>query len=395
MPDAIPTNQIVPASAPSTSAPPPDDANGDDDGVSGRWREMAQAAAGEVRERLAHVQFPRLSPGDRERIARRLREAVEMALRVPEGRPDELAAEIRTLREASPGVSATDLAWRRTRERARRAAAAGAATTVPALVPGVGTALAALGMVADWHFVAEQQRDLVLEIAALYGVELADPTSEVRGLFLASTGLALGAARAGDAAAKAASAQVARRWMSRLVPGLGAAVAGGLNYVSTLAVGRTAIARFSHEAGVEVRGLSPAAMNPALPRLRQATVTAIQAAALGDGTVPVYTREQREILEHLSQAEREELLDLAVLGAADEGVSADEETVLAHIAGELGFGPAELDEALRGARDGVQSVRGRFTRLVGRAGRGGAETARHLWSRARRLSSRGEHAPGD
>ena len=394
MPATHPPDRNSPAAAPSSHALAPLGPGEEEGDLSLRWREMAQSAADEVRERLAHVRSLRLSDADRERIARRLREAVETALRVPEGRPEEVAAEMGALLAAGPGTSPTDLAWRRTRERARRAAAAGAATTVPALIPGVGTALAALGMVADWHFVAEQQRDLVLEIAALYGVTLQDPTTEVRALFLASTGLAFGAARAGDAAARVASGQVARRWMARLVPGLGAAVAGGLNYVSTLAVGRAAIARFAGQAGVEVRGISPATVNPALPRLRQATVTAVQAAALGDGAVPIFTREQREILEHLSQAEREELLDLAVLGAADEGVSAQEEVVLSHLARELGFGPAELEEALRGAREGAHTVRGRFARLVGRAGRGGSDAARRLWHRARRLSSRGEDAPG-
>lgn len=383
MPDTLPPERTAPPRAADAQA-------GD---VGQRWREMAQSAADEVRERLGRVRSIRLSERDRERIALRLREAVDAALRVPEGRPDEIAREVRALREGSGELSATELAWKRTRERARRAAAAGAATTVPGLIPGVGTALAALGMVADWHFVAEQQRDLVLEIACLYGIQLKDPTSEVRALFLASTGMAFGAARAGDAAARAASGHVARRWLARLVPGLGAAVAGGLNYVSTLAVGRAAIARFAGEAGVEVRGLEPAAVHPALPRLRQATVTAVQAAVLGDGAVPIYTREQREILAHLSPAEREELLDLAVVGAADEGVSAQEELVLAHLARELGFGPAELDEALRGAREQARTVRGRFGRLAGRAGRGGADAARTLWHRARRLSSRGEDAP--
>jgi hypothetical protein len=355
--------------------------------VAARWRDMAAAAGDELSRRLEDVKSLRLRPRDRERLARRLRESLEGSLRVPEGRPEAVAEEVRKLRAARPGLTPVELAWARTRERARRAAAAGAATSMPAMIPGVGPALAALGLVADWKIVAEQQRDLALEVAAILEVPLADPTEEVRALFLASAGVAFGAARAGEAAAHAAARQVARRWMARLVPGLGAAVTGALNYASTLAVGRAAIARFAERAGVEVRGLAPEAVSPALPRLRQAVVAAVKTAELGDGAPPVFTREQREVLETLSVPEREELLDLAVVSACEGGGACEaEDDALRAVARELGFADEALEDARSDAARGARAAARRFRKVLSSVRRGGGSAARGAWRRARRLA---------
>lgn len=367
--------------------------SGDQDSRS-RVRALADAAAEELRERLGGIRSLRLGPRARARIARRFRETVDSALEVSPDLAGKTAARVARLREKHPDADPVELAWARTRSRARRAAAAGAVTTAPAMLPGVGTALAALGLVADWRFVAEQQRDLVLEVAGLLGVTLDDPAEEVRTLFLASTGAAFGAARVGEAAAKAAAKRWAERGVSRLVPGLGAAVSGALNYVSTLAVGRAAIARFAERAGLDVRGVAPQATHPALPRLRQAVVGAVKTAALGDGARPVFTREQREIVAHLPLPERQELLDLAVVGAAVDGVTPEEESILSALAGELGFGAAELGAARRDAEGGFRRARRRFVRALGTSGRGGRRAARRLWNEARRLARRGHPEDG-
>jgi|GEM_PF-3514039 len=359
------------------------------------WRELVSGSAAEFRERLGRARLPRLSPADRERLARRFHEAVDVALEVPPDLPERVVADAARLREANPELDPVALAWARTRERARRSAAVGAVATLPAMVPGIGPALAALGMVADWRYVAEQQRDLVLEVAAILGVPLREPTREVRGLFVASMATAFGAVRAGEAVVDAAARQVARRSLARVVPGVGAVVAGALNYMATLALGRAAILSFADEAGIPVRGIVPEAIHPALPRLRQAVVAAVRTVPIGDGGTPVFTREQREILESLPLAERQELLDLAVLSAASEGgMSDEEEHVVSEIAAGLGFTADELTAARREAEEEMSAYASRLRRLLGSARRGGSDTAARVWRRASGIARRGLRDPG-
>jgi hypothetical protein len=373
--------------------PPTDDARAatPDGGAEERgWREMVGGAAAQFRERLNGARLPRLGERDRERLARRFQEAVDAALEVTPELPERVAAEVAALRERHPDADPVALAWARTRERARRSAAVGAVSALPAMVPGIGPALAALGMVADWRYVAEQQRDLVLEIAALLGVPLAEPTQQVRSLFVASMATAFGAVRVGEAAADAAARQVVRRSLSRVVPGVGAVVAGALNYVGTLALGRAAIRRFAAEAGIPVRGIVPAATHPALPRLRQAVVAAVRTAAIGDGGTPVFTREQRDIMAGLPPAAREELLDLAVVSAAaEDGMSDEEEKVVAEVAACLGFAPRELAAARREAEEEMSAYASRLRRLLGAARRGGSEATGRVWRRATAVARRG------
>lgn len=358
------------------------------------WREMAAGASAQFRERLGRARLPRLGERDRERLARRFQEAVDAALEVTPELPARIAAEVAELRARQPDADPVALAWARTRERARRSAAVGAVSTLPAMVPGIGPALAALGMVADWRYVAEQQRDLVLEIAAILGVPLSEPTDQVRTLFVASMATAFGAVRVGEAAVDAAARQVVRRSLSRVVPGVGAVVAGSLNYVGTLALGRAAIVRFAAEAGIPVRGVFPTAVHPALPRLRQAVVAAVRTAAIGDGGTPVFTREQREIMAGLRPAAREELLDLAVVSAAaEEGMSEEEERVVAEVAACLGFSPGELAAARREAEEEMSAYAMRLRRLLGAARRGGSEASERVWRRARAVARRGLREP--
>lgn len=362
------------------------------------WRELVSGSAAEFRERLGRARLPRLSPADRERLSRRFHEAVDVALEVPPDLPERVVDDAARLRAASPELDPVALAWARTRERARRSAAVGAVATLPAMIPGIGPALAALGMVADWRYVAEQQRDLVLEVAAILGVPLREPTREVRGLFVASMATAFGAVRAGEAVVDAAARQVARRSLTRVVPGVGAVVAGALNYMATLALGRAAILRFADDAGIPVRGIVPEAMHPALPRLRQAVVSVVRTAPIGDGGTPVFTREQREILEGLPLAERQELLDLAVLSAAAEGgLTEEEERVVAEVAAGLGFTTDELSAARREAEAEMSAYATRMRRLLGFARRGGSDAAARVWRRASGIARRGlrERGTGD
>ena len=353
------------------AAPPAAPSEGAEPSPQGRWRALADAAAGEFRERLGLARGG-MSDRDRDRITERLRGVMDAALEVsPEqiARAAERAARIRAAAPAD--TDPVRLAWQRTRERARRTAAVGAVTTLPAMIPGIGTAVAAVGLVADWRYVAEQQRDLVLEIAALLGTPMHEPTDEVRALFLAGAGTAFGGGAAGEAAAAVLGRQLARRSVAKVLPGAGAVISGALNYVATLAIGRAAIQGFAREAGLVVRGVIPERMHPAMPRLRQSVVSAVRNAPLGDGALPVFTREQREILLNLSTEERAELLDRAGLAALPDALGDEERRVLGALSGELGFGHDELKQSVSAAERDAE----RYTRRVGKRLRG-------AWSRA-------------
>jgi hypothetical protein len=352
-----------------------------------RWRELASTAADEVRERVRRS--AELSPADREKLVRRLRDVIDSALEVPPGlsrRVQHNMAELRQERAEDVVV----LAWERTRRRARRTAAIGAVTTIPAVLPGLGAPLAALGLIADWRFAAEQQRDLALEIAALFGVVPDDPTEEIRALFLVSAATAFGSTAAGDALVKVLGRQIARRSVARLLPGAGAVAAGALNYVATVALGRAAIRHFAGQAGVEVRGMMPEQVHPAMPFLRNATLYAFENDAVLAGRRAPFSADDNVIIRELQPADREELLDLAVAAATAEARNrADRERVLFDIAAALGFDDDDVEEARTSTLDELSGFANRIAALVGSAGSAGGRAAQTLWRRAGRLARKG------
>jgi uncharacterized protein (DUF697 family) len=357
----------------------------------GTWEALAAASAAELKQRLGR--YAQLGEKDRDRLAHRLRLAIDSALEVPDHLPQRIAASVARFHARSVERDPVALAWRRTRQRARRTAAIGAVTTVPAMAPGIGPALAALGLVADWRFVAEQQRDLVLEIAALLGVTLDNPTNQIRALFLASTASAFGATAAGEAAVHVLARQIARRSIARVVPGAGAIVAGALNYVATVALGRAAIEHFAHRAGHHVEGVVPHFVHPAMPWLRNQVVRALESLQLVSVGTPVFSEQDVAMLAELPREQKEELLDLAVACAAADGVAtADEERVVREIAELLGFRAHELDAAQRAAAADASTSARRVTRLLARARQAGSRTTREIWHRAARLA-RGRRPP--
>lgn len=296
----------------------------------------------------------------RKRVTDKLLDATRSALAVPPGLPAEIHHTVQRLREqAGPHADPAEIAWRRVRERARRTATIGAVTTLPALVPGVGTALAALGLVADWRYVAEQQRDLVLEIAALFGVLPEDPTEDVLALFLAGAGAAFGGRAVGEAAIRTIAEQVAKRSLRRVIPGAGAIMAGAVNYAATFAIGRASIQRFAEEAGVQVRGVIPRTEHAAMPRLREAVV---RAATAGESLDRTFDADLHTTLAELGRPDREELLDLALASTRDLHAPA-----LAGLGGILGFAPAEMEQAVAQAEQDRRSAGARIRELVGTA----------------------------
>lgn len=385
--------------------------NDEDPGESGILRRLVARTRVELREQLDVTDDSGLDRDRLAKLAERLREAIDAALEVPEDLPLEIAGEVARLRaefgESGETPDPVAISWNRTRQRAKKTAGVGAVTTIPAMIPILGPAVAALGLVADWRYVAKQQRDLVLEIAALFGVALEDPTREVRTLFVASVGAAFTGAQVGEAVGKALATQVARRSLSRVVPGVGAVVAASLNYVSTVAIGRAAIAQFSAESGVEVRGIVPNTVHPELARLRTKIIDAPQATdrkvggpghAGAAAPSPLFDQDDLRVVAELKDQEREELLDIALVrsAAASGDSQKDADRLISEVAEVLGFSAEEVEAARHGTIDDVREYAGRLAEIVGSATRAAGQRAGEVigraWRRVRRRGS-GESPP--
>jgi uncharacterized protein (DUF697 family) len=345
-----------------------------------QWQRFAGETASAVRDRLRRLSS--LSEEERERLSRRLQEAIAASLEVTADLKPRIEEQAARLIARSDTVDPVAIAWARTRERARRTAAIGAVTTVPALVPGVGTALAALGLVADWRYVAEQQRDLVLEIAAIFGQWPDDPTGEARNLFLGATATAFAAPTTGKFVTEVLARQIARRGVSRLLPGAGAAVAGALNYIATIALGRAAIEHFGEPAGFEVHGLIPTHTHPAMPWLRNAVVGAVESGQPGD----LFSEEARKAITKLSPHEREELLDLAAALTLARDRDPVTDPLLSELGSVLGFATTEVQKAVADAIRSTTPLRDRLGAAIRQVASRGGDAIERAWRRAAQIA---------
>jgi uncharacterized protein (DUF697 family) len=345
-----------------------------------QWQRFAGETASAVRDRLRRLSS--LSEEERERLSRRLQEAIAASLEVTADLKPRIEEQAARLIARSDTVDPVAIAWARTRERARRTAAIGAVTTVPALVPGVGTALAALGLVADWRYVAEQQRDLVLEIAAIFGQWPDDPTGEARNLFLGATATAFAAPTTGKFVTEVLARQIARRGVSRLLPGAGAAVAGALNYIATIALGRAAIEHFGEPAGFEVHGLIPTHTHPAMPWLRNAVVGAVESGQPGD----LFSEEARKAITKLSPHEREELLDLAAALTLARDRDPVTDPLLSELGSVLGFATTEVQKAVADAIRSATPLRDRLGAAIRQVASRGGDAIERAWRRAAQIA---------
>jgi hypothetical protein len=353
-----------------------------------KWHQLADVAAADFQQRLGATRYLRLGQRDRVRIARRLREAIDSAFEVAPEHVARIAAGVDHLRDETERSDAFAAAWARTRERARRTAAIGAVTTLPAAVPGLGTAMAALGLVADWRYVAEEQRDLILEVSAILGVPLREPTVAVRSFFVAGAAAGFGERATGPEIVHVLAEHVARRSVARVVPGAGAVAASALNYIETVNVGRVAIQRLARRSGIETRPLLPPQPHSELPQLEQTIIEAIKAALAGiEVERPLFSTEQRAVLAQLTLSERESLFDLAIVSSASQGgVSAEEQRVLAHIADVLGFAAEDLLGTISEAQHEVTTFGVRFRRLLDSGRDTPTGVTRLIWRRTRALS---------
>lgn len=164
------------------------------------------------------------------------------------------------LRDEHPGLGPDELAERLIRSTRRRVAATGAASGAAAIAPGLGT-LVALGTVGSQAvFALEQETELVLAIAMVYGHELAGSDERLLEALLV-VGIAGGAVKlrenllvaGGERVTVAAFRRLPERYMAGagghvlarvLARVLGTRAAGSLLRVAPLAIGVAAGAGF-------------------------------------------------------------------------------------------------------------------------------------------------------
>lgn len=157
---------------------------------------------------------------------------------------------VNALREDYPDLSVPELVEVLIRRKSRQAGMVGAATSVAALIPGVGTLFALVaGAAADIVLVLRMQAELVLEIAAAHRRLLSEEEKQralllVAGLSASGNWLAFGAGRRVGAEI---GERYARRGVVRLLPLAGVAGSASLNALMTYLVGVRAHAYFSLE----------------------------------------------------------------------------------------------------------------------------------------------------
>lgn len=155
---------------------------------------------------------------EEDRLPLHLRPAMHALRRVIRNREPAIRERVQGLQAENPGLEADELARRLVRATRRRVTATGAASGAAGIVPGVGT-LVSLGTSAGQGLYAlEQEVELALGIAMIYGCELEE--SDKR-LFesLAVIGMAGGALRLRDDVIVAAGQQITIAAFRRLPQG--------------------------------------------------------------------------------------------------------------------------------------------------------------------------------
>ena len=172
-------------------------------------------------------------------------------------REPSIQAKVEHLRAIHPLHTNDQLARELIRSTRRRVAATGAVSSATAIVPGLGTALAVGTVTSQTLYALEQDVELVLGIAMIYGHDLAGSEDRVLEA-LVVIGLTGGALKlregvlvsGGQRLATRVLTQVlshtlasrAARFAGRLIPlGIGVAVGAGFDWASVTALGRAAI----------------------------------------------------------------------------------------------------------------------------------------------------------
>jgi hypothetical protein len=153
---------------------------------------------------------------------------------------------VQALRVRNPGATPDELADKAIRQKCIDTGAIGVASSMPGLIPGVGSMLvASAGLVVDIRKTMEMQKDLVLELAAIYDRPITP--SDRRNLLLLVGGVDSGnkflVKASGEVVAKASlkvSSEFTSKALAKAVPVAGILTSAGVNVVSTYLVGRRA-----------------------------------------------------------------------------------------------------------------------------------------------------------
>ncbi len=224
--------------------------------------------------RLGAVVFGHLDAGHLPLQVRFLLNSLATAMKA---REPAIRARVEVLRAIHPLYTNDQLARELIRSTRRRVAATGALSGATAIAPGLGTLLAIGTVTSQTLYAFEQETELVLGIAMIYGHELVD--SEDRLLeALAVIGIAGGALQLRDGLLVAGGRFLADRLLTRILSrsiasrlvrvagrviplGIGVAAGAGFDWASITALGRAA-ARYYGPGGPRARPLLLAAEDP-------------------------------------------------------------------------------------------------------------------------------------
>src|SRR5665213_1584313 len=116
---------------------------------------------------------------DLERLPPQLRSGLPTLSRASAPREPAMRARVHVLREANPHLTNDQLALRLIRPTRRRVAATGALSGAASIAPGLGTILAVGTLTSQALYALEQEIELVLAIAMIFGHELASSDARV------------------------------------------------------------------------------------------------------------------------------------------------------------------------------------------------------------------------
>lgn len=116
---------------------------------------------------------------DLDKLPPQLRSVLQSLSRAVRSREPAIRARVRLLQEANPHLTSDQLARRLIRSTRRRVATTGAISGAVAIVPGLGTMLAVGTLTSQALYALEQEIELVLAIANLYGHELGSSDDRV------------------------------------------------------------------------------------------------------------------------------------------------------------------------------------------------------------------------
>src|SRR5438477_8915959 len=116
---------------------------------------------------------------DLDRLPPQLRDILNALAGALRSREPALRAKVEAVRMANPGLNSDQLALKLIRDTRVRVAATGAASGAAAIAPGLGTLLSLGAATSQALYALEQETELVMAIAILYGHELLDSDERV------------------------------------------------------------------------------------------------------------------------------------------------------------------------------------------------------------------------